>query len=292
MEMRTFGNHGWHVSPIGFGGAEIGYKNVPQNIVDQMLNTALDLGVNVIDTAECYLDSEEKIGAAIAHRRNEYYLLTKCGHASGFEEPDWDPNMLRKQIDRSLKRLQTDHVDLLQLHTCSQEILGHDEVIRVLQEAKAAGKTRLIGYSGDSTTARIAIEMGVFDALQTSVNICDQECIDLTLPLAKERGMGVIAKRPVANVCWNLTPNDTDRYGYPYWERFQSLQYEFDDMVGTALRFTLSQSVSVAIVGASSAARFPANLATAAKGALPTAELTAIRERWHSMAQPDWEGLT
>jgi aryl-alcohol dehydrogenase-like predicted oxidoreductase len=280
------------VSPIGFGGSEIGYKFVPFEDVTTMLNSALDLGINVFDTAECYLDSEEKVGAAISHRRDEYYLFTKCGHASGFAEPDWDVGMLRRQIDRSLSRLKTDHVDLLQLHTCSREVLEQGDVIRVLEEAKAAGKTRLIGYSGDSATARFAIEMGVFDALQTSVNICDQECIDLTLPCAAERGMGVIAKRPVANVCWNLTSADTDRYGYPYWERFQSLQYAFEDMVETALRFTLSQSVSVAIVGASSVGRFSANLATAAKGALPEAEVTAIRDRWKELASVDWVGLT
>ncbi|MEQ1824216.1 MAG: aldo/keto reductase [Fimbriimonadaceae bacterium] len=292
MEFRTFGKHGWQVSPIGFGGAEIGYREVPQDTVNLMLNSALDLGINVFDTAECYMESEQKIGDAISHRRSEFYLFTKCGHSSGFDEPDWDPTMLRKQIDRSLSRLKTDHVDLILLHTCTQETLEQGEVIQVLQEAKHAGKTRLIGYSGDSHTAKFAVEMGVFDALQTSVNICDQECIDMVLPLAVERGMGVIAKRPVANVCWNLTAADTDRYGYPYWQRFQELQYETQNLFERALRFTLAQTVSVAIVGASSVSRFEPNLAIAMKGALPTGEVQAFRTRWGEIARPDWIGLT
>ncbi len=117
--------------------------------VDRLLGQALDAGINVIDTAECYGQGEELIGQAVGHRRSEYYLFTKCGHASGFDLPDWSPRLLEQSIERSLQRLKTDHLDLIQLHSCSEDTLRQGEVIEVLQQARAAGKTRYIGYSGD-----------------------------------------------------------------------------------------------------------------------------------------------
>src|SRR5262245_4495993 len=116
MEKRPLGRTGMSLSVLGFGASEIGYQKVPFETVERMLHEALDRGLNVIDTAECYLDSEEKIGRALERRRNDFYLFTKCGHASGLELPDWNPQMLQQQIDRSLKRLRTDCLDLVQLH--------------------------------------------------------------------------------------------------------------------------------------------------------------------------------
>ena len=281
-----------HVNVLGFGGAEIGFGGVAQSTVTPMLNHMLDSGLNVIDTAECYVDSEQKIGEAVSHRRDDYYLFTKCGHASGFPDPDWDPTMLRNTIDRSLARLKTDHLDLVQLHSCSIEQLEHGEVVEVLVQAKAAGKTRYIGYSGDGYDAKFAVELGVFDALQTSVSLADQEPIDLTLPLAKKHGMGVIAKRPIANTAWRHASVDGAGYGAEYWRRLQVLKYEFDDMVDAALRFTLSQDIHVAIVGASQPDRWRANNIHADHGPLPASQLAEIRKRWHEVAGADWVGQT
>jgi aryl-alcohol dehydrogenase-like predicted oxidoreductase len=87
MDRRTLGRTILPVSILGFGGVEIGCGQAPQVAVDRRLGEALDAGLNVIDTAECYLDSEALIGRAIAHRRRQYYLLTKCGHAAGLASP-------------------------------------------------------------------------------------------------------------------------------------------------------------------------------------------------------------
>jgi len=296
MEKRKFGNTDMVVSVLGFGGAEIGFEAAPQADVDSLLNAALDTGLNVIDTGECYADSEEKIGKAVADRRDDFYLFTKCGHSSGIDLPDWDPKLLAMSIDRSLVRLQTDCVDLIQLHSCSEAILRQGDVIEVIQRAKEAGKTRYIGYSGDHLDALCAVEIGVFDSLQTSLNVADQECLTLTLPKASEQGMAVVAKRPVANVAWRSGTNPpANGYYQQYWERLNQLCYEFigqSDAVATALRFTLSQpAVSVAIVGTKNPSRWAENSKFAQLGPLSEASLQAIRSRWSEIAGPDWRGL-
>ena len=125
-----------------------------------MLGDALDAGLNVIDTAECYLDSEELIGPAVAARRKDYYLFTKCGHPETVTKEDWRPESLLRSIRRSLKRLKTDRVDVVELHSCSEAELRKGEVIAALQLARQKGHTRYIGYSGDGQAARYAIECG------------------------------------------------------------------------------------------------------------------------------------
>jgi len=296
MEKRAFGRTGIEVTPLGFGGAEIGFQSIPLDTVEKLLNGALDAGLNVIDTAECYGGSEELVGKAVGHRRDEYHLFTKCGHASGFDLPDWDLSLLEQSIDRSLQRLKTDRLDLIQLHTCSEETLRRGEVIQVLQRARDAGKTRFIGYSGDGQAARYAVECGAFDTLQTSISIADQQAIDLTIPLARERQMGVIVKRPIANAAWRTGSEPENAYARPYWERLRKLDYPFlkEDLgtsIATALRFTLSvPGVHTAIVGTTRPGRWRENAGMLAQGPLPEPEFNAIRERWRATAAPDWVG--
>jgi aryl-alcohol dehydrogenase-like predicted oxidoreductase len=296
MERRKFGSTDMEVSILGFGGAEIGYEGADPATVERLLGSALDAGLNVIDTAECYLNSEELIGRAVSHRRQDYYLFTKCGHASGFDAPDWDPAMLVQQIDRSLKWLRTDYLDLIQLHSCSEELLRRGEVIEVLQKAKAAGKTRYIGYSGDGGDALYAVRCGAFDSLQTSLNIADQQAIDLTLPEARKRGMGVIAKRPIANAAWKTGQKPADSYHHTYWERLQQLQYpelqgSLDESIGVALRFTLyTPGVHTAIVGTKNPGRWQQNAGLLKAGPLPEATYESIRSRFRDVSKGEWAG--
>ncbi len=298
MEQRRYGNTDMLVSTLGFGGAEIGFQNASPADVERLLGNALDTGLNVIDTAECYRNSEELIGKAVSHRRKDYYLFTKCGHTAGLEGEHWEPDMLARSIDRSLKRLNTDYVDMIHLHTCSEEVLQQGAVIEVLQKAKQQGKTRYIGYSGDDQAARYAVETGVFDSLMTSVNIADQQAIDLTLPEAIKRGMGVTVKRPVANVAWRTGSKPDDSYAHAYWDRLQELQYEFlqsgdlNETVSIALRFALTTAgVHTAIVGTRNPDRWATNAAMLAEGPLPAELYDSIRERWQQAAGSDWTGL-
>jgi aryl-alcohol dehydrogenase-like predicted oxidoreductase len=286
------------VSVLGFGGSEIGYQRVSRRTVGRLLDGALDAGLNVIDTAECYEDSEELIGGAVAARRREFYLFTKCGHGRGWGRGDWRPAALLASIERSLKRLATDHLDLIQLHSCSRQELGKGDVIGALERARERGLTRYIGYSGDAEAARYAIECGRFDTLQTSVSIADQEALDLTLPLARTREVGIIAKRPLANAAWRYARKPAEPYYQTYWSRLRALDYPFlrktsEASAATALRFTLAVAgVHTAIVGTTKPERWSQNAAHLEAGALPAQEFEAIRARWREAAQASWGGQT
>ncbi|HTS50004.1 MAG TPA: aldo/keto reductase [Bryobacteraceae bacterium] len=295
MEKRKLGKTGMDVTVLGFGAAEIGFRGVPQDTVDRLINGALDAGLNIIDTAECYPASEEKIGQAVSSRRDEFFLFSKTGHEGDGDH--WNPAKMAAAVDRSLKLLQTDRLDLLQLHSCSEEQLRQGHVVEVVQRARDAGKTRFIGYSGDGRAALHAVESGVFDTLQISVSIADQEALDLVLPAAQKRGLGVIAKRPIANAIWKQS-SKPDPYYQAYWERLHQLDYDFlkgdlKQAVGTALRFTLSaDGVHTAIVGTTQPGRWRENAELLKAGPLDESAIQAIRSRWKSVATSDWTGQT
>ena len=192
----------------GIGLAAIGEEETFDTIktVEVVLKTALDQGITFFDTAECYFYSEEMVGHSISDRRSDFLLATKCGHPTpGQYDIDWSIEGILLTLDRSLKRLKTDYVDLLQLHSCSVEVLEQGEVIAALTKARDAGKTRFIGYSGDNEAAQWAVDSGHFDTLQTSFNLADQRPRNGLLQRAKQNGLGVIAKRPIANTAWGLS---------------------------------------------------------------------------------------
>ena len=297
MEQRLLGKTGMQVSRVGFGSYKMSNKPGGTTVkeVERLLGSLLDQGVNVIDTAECYGQSEELLGQALASRRAEVCLFTKCGHAAGLDLPDWSPCLLEQSIERSLRRLRTDHLDVVHLHSCSLEQLRRGEVLAVLQRVRAAGKTGCIGYSGDGRAALFAVTSGIFDVLQTSVNIADQEALTLTLPHAKAHGMGIIAKRSLANTAWMSKHDAHDSAVEEYARRLAHLNYPFlrgtpDQAISTALRFTVSvPEVDIALVGSTHLAHWQYTLALVAQGPLPVAEYTAIRTRWQQVT--DWQTL-
>ena len=306
-ERRQFGNTDMRVSALGFGTAQTGWQRTDQTMVNKLLNLALDAGVNVIDTAASYWGAEEAIGKAIAHRRNEYFLFTKAGHVVNDEiawHKGWSGEDITRGIDRSLRRLKTDRVDVIHLHSCDLATLKRGEAIKALEKAKKAGKTRYIGYSGDNAAALWAAESGRFDSLMTSINIADQQAIELTLPLARKKQMGVLAKRTLANVAWIHRSGDAIKAPEikTYWERLQKLDYEFlgwwarhvrrVNPIDIALRFPISlPGVHTAVFGGSNPDHIRQNVEIVRAGPLPLKDLDAIRARWKAVAREDWVGV-
>lgn len=299
MERRKFGKTDMEFSVLGFGGAEIGYNpDQTQKSVDELLNAALDAGLNVIDTAAAYKTSEELIGNAVGKRRKDYFLLTKCGALDAFTRFDWSKKGILETIETSLRNLKTDHLDIAQLHSCSAETLRQGDCIEGLQRAQEKGYTRYIGYSGDNEDAKYAIEMNIFDSLQTSVSIADQSPIDGNIPLAAEKGLGIIAKRPIANAVWRHDSKPSDSYHHEYWDRIQKLRFDFlkkslEEATATALRFTLSiPGIDTMIVGTTKPGRWSENAKYVAEGNLASEEFEAIRNRWREVADKNWVGMT
>jgi aryl-alcohol dehydrogenase-like predicted oxidoreductase len=266
VEQRTLGNTGLKVSRLGVGLAEIG-SLTEEKEAGKVLNAALDGGINFLDTAACYGVSEELIGRTVSHRRDEYILASKCGHVTGgYIGEEWTAPTVRDSIDRSLRRLQTDVIDIMQLHSCGVDVLERGEVIEELHKAQKAGKVRFIGYSGDNEAAAWAVDSGLFATLQTSFNLVDQRARTQIFDKARAQGMGIITKRPIANGVWGASASPSD-YASEYFRRAQILQQEGalpqapENRIWLSLAFTLAhEAVDTAIVGTRNSAHMQANI--------------------------------
>ena len=274
MELVDFGNTGLTVSRLGVGLAEIGSMSLDQEAeAGRIFGSALDAGINFLDTAECYGNSEELIGRTVSNRRHEFVIATKVGHPGlDYSGEPWTVQTARHTIDRSLVRLRTDHVDLLQVHADNIDWPGADEVIQAALYAKQAGKTRLVGYSQENEHAEWAVESGLFDALQTSFNLVDQGARYGLFDKARARGMGIIAKRPIANAVWSkaLAGESGEGQGGTSGERLRraSAMVEMgplsgapEDPIALALGFVLAHSdAHTSIVGTRSHDHMLANI--------------------------------
>ncbi|MCH7739565.1 MAG: aldo/keto reductase [Chloroflexi bacterium] len=304
MERTMFGKTGLNVSRLGIGLSEIGF-NLTRDDLDQaarVMNSALDAGINFLDTAACYDLSEELLGEAVSHRRDEFVLVTKAGHfMPRGEGEDWTYDLITSSIERSLERMKTDHVDLVQLHSCSVEILERGDVTRALQDARDAGKTRFIGYSGDNENAEFAVASGEFDTLQTSFNLVDQKARHTLLPAAEAQGMGIIIKRPIGNAVWGAAKDPqpyehNPDYTVEYHRRAAVMQAEGalpdepDDRIMTAMGFTLAHpEVDVMIVGTQRPEHMLSNIELIDNRLpIPAAAVDALHERYDRLSD-GWE---
>ncbi len=309
MQKRNFGKTGLKVSPLGFGAAPIGFLETERADALAVLNLLLDHGVNLIDTAACYPGSEIMLGDTIANRRDECILVTKAGHVvDGASGKEFSPQVITESIDRSLKRLRTDRLDVVLIHSCKKDLLEKGDALGALLKAKAAGKIRFAGYSGDNEAATYAAGLPGIEVIETSVNIADQVNIDSVLAAAAKHGHGVEAKRPIANAAWRSVDEQRGiykNYASEYKKRLTAMKLD-PVALGIdgppqkawpelALRFTLSfPAVSCAIIGTTSLDNASANLAAAEKGPLPDATVRAIRDAF-AKAQPApgaWTGQT
>jgi len=301
MIARTrFGRTGLEVSRLGFGAAPIGFLKTDMAVVTRLLNELLDAGVNVIDTAAAYEGSEEMIAHAIGGRRQQFVLVSKCGNKVGeLDAPAWSAELVARTVDRSLRRLKTEYLDVMLLHTCDLETLKRGEALGALLRAREVGKVRFVGYSGDNEAAAWAASRPQIEVIETSVNIADQNNIDLVLPVARANDVGVLAKRPLANAAWKPLRQQRGFYGdyaKPYYERLAAMNLPIEQLMPQtpaaeawpqlALRFTLSfPEVHTAIVGTTSPEHAAANVAWAARGPLPPEVLEHVRRAFRSAEQ-------
>jgi len=310
MPRTSFGRTSLRVGRLGFGGAPIGYLHAAQRDVDRLVAALLDAGVNLFDTAAGYRGSEQALGQALRNRRGEVVLVSKVGPAAeDLPGEAWTPELIVAAAERSLRRLRTDTIDIMLLHTCDLPTLRRGECVWALVRLQQQGKVRHIGYSGDNDAAAYAVQLGPFEVLETSVNIADQANIDAVLPLAVRYNVGVIAKRPLANAAWRQPYEQRgiyQDYVKPYADRLAKMNVQpnrlgYDDHVEVtwpdiALRFTLSiPGVHTAIVGTTNPDNAAMNLNAARRGPLPDEVVRRLRRAFadaEAGAGEAWVGLT
>jgi hypothetical protein len=290
MEYRRLGRTGLQVSALGFGAWEIGWTRPEDGgEVGRLLNRALDLGINLIDSSAAYRWSEELIARYAGHRRAEFFFATKCGSwrvlqpdGEWVQTLDYSARAIAPQIERSLQRLKTDYLDLIQLHSPPYEDVAFGDGLEGLKKAQAQGKVRFIGLSADGEAARKAVEIGEYDTLQLTCNLLDQEQASL-ITAARRQDMGIIVKEPIAQALYDK-PRPEGQSAV-LWDRAQRLLAP--DCIGelsrveVALRWLLGNpEVHTAIVGTTNLRHLEANVAAAERGPLEKGLLAEIQRRF------------
>jgi aryl-alcohol dehydrogenase-like predicted oxidoreductase len=297
---RPLGKTGTDVTILGYGAMELRGKPRGPAIDDEdagrLLNAVLDGGINLIDTSIDYGRSEELIGQYVGHRRDEYFLASKCGCLLGDPPPDatppfphdFRPENIRAGIEQSLRRLGTDHLDLLQVHTSpSRQQLEADTTIETMQALRDEGKVRFLGMSGTLPNLPDHISMGVFEVFQIPYSAVQREHEEL-ISQAVATGAGTLIRggaargAPADDKQWKQGPIGlSEGEGQRRWEASG-----IDDLLGDmsrvefVLRFTLSHpDLSSTIVGTSSLDHLRSDLAIAEKGPLPADLYEQARRR-------------
>ena len=194
MRFQQLGNTGMTVSELGFGGIPI--LRLESGEAEKIVRHAFDRGINFFDTAYAYRDSEEKIGRAFAGRRDKVIIATKTMRRDGAGALE--------QLEQSLQRLQTDYIDLYQLHQVAQEsvwqtISAPGGALEVLQKAKADGKIRFLGVTSHSRPMAIKlIQTGLFSTVQFPFNFIEVDAAGDLHPEARRLGLGILVMKPFA----------------------------------------------------------------------------------------------
>jgi aryl-alcohol dehydrogenase-like predicted oxidoreductase len=299
-ETRPLGRTGTDVTILGYGAMELrGQPRGPEIADDdagRLLNDVLDSGVNLIDTSIDYGRSEQLTGRYLGHRREEYFLASKCGCLLG-EPPagatppfphDYREANIRAGIEQSLRRLQTDRLDLLQVHISpSRAQLAADHTIETMTSLRDEGKVRFLGMSGTLPNLPGHIAMGVFDVFQIPYSALQREHEDL-ITAAAAAGAGTLIRAGVARGTvaqdknWRQGPlGQSQGEGQRRWES-SGVEGLLDGMspIEFVLRFTLSHpGLSSTIVGTANRDHLRSNLAIAEKGPQPAGLYAEARKR-------------
>jgi aryl-alcohol dehydrogenase-like predicted oxidoreductase len=293
MEKRNLGKNVPTVTVLGFGAMELRHLDAPN--AARVLNALLDGGVNYIDTSPDYGPSEDYIGKAIAHRRREFYLATKCGCNIDATGQHLDPRhvfgrqQLTTNIENSLRLLKTDHLDVWQLHGPKpEELLGGKggEVIETMLELKRQGKVRAIGVSymngkaGDELYPagfgfkylREFAAWNTFDLMQIVYGGLTRQN-ELVIAEAAAQGLGIV----VRGVVKKYLDNYADLFAKA---KLDELGADGESMDGFLIRFALSHpGISTMIIGTKNLDHLRENIAAASKGKLPAATYAEAKRR-------------
>ena len=291
LPTRELGRTGLQVTTLGFGALElrgmvagVGRELSPEQ-PGRILNAVLDAGINYIDVAVDYGEAEQHIGRCIAHRRDEFYLASKCGcpldvtkfspeqrTRYGVPMPrfhDYSRANIVAACEQSLRRLRTDHLDVLQFHfSPAPAVLEAEGAVDTLLDLKRDGKVRFIGCSSILPNINDHVGMGVFDVLQVPFSALQPEHLP-AIEAASAAGIGVVIRGGVARGEPGEGHGAVDVWGL--WDSARMGEL-LGDMSATEfmLRYTITTpQVDTTIVGTLNPAHLETNLASAMQGPLP-----------------------
>jgi aryl-alcohol dehydrogenase-like predicted oxidoreductase len=297
LPTSTLGRTGVTVSKLGFGAMELRSRRLDPAEVDRLLNTVLDSGINLIDTSPDYGASEEHIGNAIAHRRDEYFLASKCGCPVGEAVGESGPagrdhiftrHNIRAGVEQSLSRMRTDHLDLVQFHANpSPATLEEHDAVAELLALRDEGKIRYLGISGTLPHLPDQIAMGVFDAFQIPYSAVERDHEDAISEAARAGG-GTIIRGGVARGIPEPHPDYPERIREMISARNERFERtDITDLLGDMtpmellLRFTISHpDMDTTIVGTKNRDHLAANIAAAERGPLPADVYAEAKARY------------
>lgn len=208
MNYRTLGKSGFNISEISLGTWQVGGKwgsAFDHDNADKILHAAIDAGINFIDTADVYGEhpgeSETAVGRVVRQRSEEILVATKCGRQlNPHVNASYTPEALTQYVEDSLRRMQLETIDLIQLHCPPTEVYYRPEIFECFERLKEAGKIRHLGVSVEKVEEALkAIEYPNVVSVQIIYNIFRQRPAALIFPLAKERNVGVIVRVPLAS---------------------------------------------------------------------------------------------
>jgi aryl-alcohol dehydrogenase-like predicted oxidoreductase len=308
MKYRTLGKTGLRVSVVGLGTMVHAGHFGPMKDSESLsaIETAIELGVNFIDTSDAYGAgySETLLGNALKGRRDKVVLATKGGNVMVGPNKGkriFEPDYISGVLEDSLRRLQTDYIDLYQLHNPTVEVIEKGAVWEVLERAKQAGKIRHYGVSINTMEEGIAaVTNGRAETIQVEYNLLAQEPAERIFPLAEKANVGIISRVPLKRgiLTGKLTQADEARFqgedvrarsfkGEAFArELAQAEQLRFlvhgpvKTMVQAAIAFCIAHpAVSIVIPGARNAQQMREN-ATGADVEIPADDLHKVAELW------------
>jgi aryl-alcohol dehydrogenase-like predicted oxidoreductase len=321
MEYRDLGRTGWRVSAISFGAWAIGAEWGPVDDRESLaaLHRALDRGVNFFDTADVYGDgrSERLLARLRRERREPFYVATKAGRRLSPHVADgYNRANLTAFVERSLKNLETESLDVLQLHCPPTEVYYRPEVFGILDDLQQSGKLCHYGVSVEKVEEALkAIEYPGVQSVQIIFNIFRQRPADLFFAEARRRGVGILARLPLSSgmLTGKLTRASTfakndhrnyNRHGEEFdrGETFSGLDYEVglqavealrplvpagQSLTQMALRWILMfLAVTCAIPGAKRPEHVEENVSAADLPPLPEATMAAVHAIYERDVRP------
>jgi aryl-alcohol dehydrogenase-like predicted oxidoreductase len=292
MMRRALGRTGLQVSALGFGAGPVGTPELSESEAAALLHGVLDAGVTLLDTAPSYGLSEERIGRHLSGRRQEFLLSTKCGYGVPGVE-DWTGPCITQGVELALRRLRTDVLDVVHFHSCPIDVLERPGVVEALTRVVEQGKVRVAAYSGDNVPLEWALHSGKFGSVQLSVNVFDQRALERALPVATERGIGVIAKRPLGNAPWRFHARPEAPDVATYWDRMRAMGLDTGglDWSELALRFAaFVPGVASCIVGTTRLENLRRNVRALEQGPLPSDLAERIQGAFRHHGR-QWDGL-